>query len=313
MKARLLIAVVAVLGYAILDGPTANATDRYFDNQNGWGDGLWSTAANWDADGCNSGGATGVPGASDHATICTNTFPTIINANAVALKVTVEDKAIIYIDPETADATLTLGNGSNDTSTLEGTKAQIVLLLDDRDIQDPVLKATLQFAASEDHTFTQTGNIEGRDNAARILIESGRSLTIDDAYNSGDYANKVSIVGQLQITGAGEAPAFINDGLVHANKSGTLDVAMSVASAVDDDTTADRVRWKVSSNPSAILRFIGASPASMSGDFIVTTGKLVAGDRDADSDDIDVATTGDLTQTGGEIEVGRNDSFVFSQ
>ena len=323
MKARLLIAVVAVLGYAILDGPTANAANRHFDNNGGIGNGLWSEAINWDATDCNSGGVAAVPKPGDHAIICANQDAYIMDENAVALKVTVRSGAVIYIDPETADATLTLGSsGGDDTSTLEGTGSQIVLMLDNVNPQNPKLVATLKFAASEDHVFTRTGNIEGRDSDAQILIEDGRSLTIDDAYNGGDYANKVSIVGQLRIVGVDEGDGYFhNDGRVEANTSGTLDIAItngwgSVTDTANSGACSDgtpEYRWGVT-NASATLRFLlnmECNDDELLGDFFVTTGVLRFGDSGED-DDIDMDTVGDLCQSGGEIIVGQNDSADFS-
>ena len=112
MKSRILLAAVAFLGYAIIDGPAANA-QVYFDNNDDMGDGLWSTDTNWSATDCHSG-ADGVPGSGDHAIICADLTVTVDDTAAEAQKVTVRNGSMIDIRPANgADATLTLGDGNN--------------------------------------------------------------------------------------------------------------------------------------------------------------------------------------------------------
>ena len=152
--------------------------------------------------------------------------------------------------------------------------------------------ARLAFTCS-DHGLVGSGAIAGQEPDAAIIISA--DVTLKSA---------VDITGSLQIVGAGD---FGNAGRVSANSPyGTLNVA--VTGTVSDGPGA---RWEVGPYAAAVLRFLSVD-ANLSGSFTVTNGMLIAGDRSADTDEIDVCTTGNLTQTGGEIEVGRYDSFSFS-
>ena len=296
MKSRFLIAAVAFLGYAIIDGPAANA-QVYFDNNDDMGDGLWSTDTNWSATDCNSG-ADGVPGSGDHAIICADLTVTVDDTAAEAQKVTVRNGSMIDIRPANgADATLTLGDGNNQTSTLVGT-------IDLNTSPDTTQLGTLFFVASENHTFTRTtattGSIVGHHSNGRLDVPNTSTAIISSDATGGD----VRLRGKLQVTGAG---AFTNNGRVVANVAGTLDFL--ITGTISDN--AGSSRWKVESDAGAVLRF-RVEPAALAGGFVVSEGELRAGiDPDPSGDDIDVCTTGNLSQTDGQIIALVGDSFKF--
>ncbi len=298
MKARLLIAVVAVLGYAILDATPANGEDRHFNPSGYTGTGDWDEITNW-CDTCDNreNCRPGVPTEAESVQICNGKTASVRDDTAEARYVTFESTAsgAIHIDPPgNGNAVLTLGDGTNETSVLSGTIVRI-LLEDGGDYY-----ARLTFYASEEHTFTGTGIIRGEDDDAQIYIQT------DD---TDKMTSQVIIDGQLQFLGAGD---FVNNGLVRANVSGTLDIAMHPTNASVTDDAADR--WEVSDNSGAKLRFLWDDDVTaFLGNFTVSNGQLIAGDRADDIDVINVATSGNLTQTGGEIVVGLNDSFVFSE
>lgn len=150
--------------------------------------------------------------------------------------------------------------------------------------------STLAFTTN-DHEVTGSGKIKGQ-NDAIIEIASGVTFTSD-----------VKITGRLKIQGTGN---FTNEGSVTADDgSGALDIM--VTGTIDDSATAN---WKVKKSGASLI--FREEPASLQGDFTVSDGTLQAGDDLAPGDDIDVVTTGHLTQTGGKIIAGVNDSFVFN-
>lgn len=198
----------------------------------------------------------------------------IVSGNITVNCVQIERGGQLWIE---AGCTLTLtGPGP---STVDG---DIVLLSN---------ASVLKFAIS-DHTVTGSGKIKGQDNEAKIEIALGVTFT-----------NDAKITGALQIAGAGN---FVNDGHVTADRhSGTLDIL--VGGTIDDTGSAS---WEVENSTTATLRFT-AEPACLDGAFTVTWGTLRAG-MDSPFDDIDVITTGHLTQTSGKIVAGANDSFTFN-
>lgn len=149
--------------------------------------------------------------------------------------------------------------------------------------------STLEIAGS-DHALVGSGAIIGLNSSADILIGDGLTFT-----------SEITIEGMLQIVpsiGAGPT-RFINGagGLVHATRAGTLDLNVD---ALDDGTNTSPGDWQVSTNASALLKFSTGS-ALLSGNFNVSAGTL-------DIDD-DVTTIGDLTFTGGKIDVASGKSF----
>lgn len=292
MKSRLFVFVagVAFLGYGIIDPTPANAADKYAHNSGDWsGDNIWYTEP------CDEepGEDAGEPSASEDATICPDVVVTVCNALGVAKTVTLEGPSNptgstrIDIDPEAADATLTLGSGESPLTSTLNSNTKIRLRAHASNI------ATLRFVAAN-HTVARvngSGDIVGYDDDARIVID-GVALT-----------SQVNIKGCLDIMDGTSAGSFINQGSVIANASGTLDIAVTT---IDD--TAGSGRWRVRIWSTAVLRFL-EEPDCLDGDFVVSTGTLRAGGDGGD--DIDVVTTGDLTQTGGQIEAGVDDSFCF--
>lgn len=155
--------------------------------------------------------------------------------------------------------------------------------------QGDAVSPVLAFAIT-DHTITGSGKIKGESDLAGIEIASRVTLI-----------NQGRITGYLRITGPGR---FLNEGSVTADGWGTLDI--DVSGGVDDNV---RARWEVIA-PDASLRFL-EQPGCLEGNFTVTAGTLSAGSGVGD-DDIDVVTTGRLTQTGGSVVAGVDDSFTFN-
>ena len=139
-------------------------------------------------------------------------------------------------------------------------------------------------------TLSGSGLIKGQDHGAHISLSNSVTLT-----------SGITIEGALQIRAC--CGTFINGatGLVHANRSSGDKVLMLYDGTFDD---ADGAEWKVSNHADAILRFSVAA-TGLEGDFTVHDGTL---DIDAS-----VCTTGDLSFTGGKIDVASACSAKFSQ
>jgi len=143
----------------------------------------------------------------------------------------------------------------------------------------------LSITSSATITYTETaGKIEGQDDGAKITVGSGITFTSD-----------INIVGAMQIDAT--SATFLNHGLVHANRDGTLKLA---SGTVDDSDGA--VRWQVS-HADAVLWF-NVAAGDLEGNFDVSAGTL-----DIDED---VTTTGSLTHTGGTIDVASGKCFTYS-
>jgi hypothetical protein len=169
--------------------------------------------------------------------------------------------------------TLTLtGCGGQDTSAVDG---RVIL-------NGPTSVLRI---ASNDHTLTGQGYVQGRHNFARIEIGSARTV------NSG-----ITIEGMLQICPAPGASntTFVNasGGRVRANTAGTLDVAPDVVLGAGD--------WQVSASGSAVLQFTTGSHC-LGGDFEVDAGRL--------NILADVCTSGVLNFQAGEIDVAAESKF----
>ena len=176
----------------------------------------------------------------------------------------------------TGTGTLILnGNNGNDTSTIVGR------------IELSASGATLRIATN-DHTFSGTGCIDGQDNGAKIEIATSTTLT-----------STTTIEGNCQILPVLDATSttFINSGTVHANNPGTLDLAVHSLGSPSG-------AWRVSTSASAILEFSVGS-TTMTGRFDVDAGKVTVEDN--------VDTNGVLDFQGGTIDVASGAYFKASQ
>ena len=303
MRSILALTVVAFLGYGIIDAAPANA-EKFF-NPSGpsanWDDNVWNSTS------CSTSGSEGPPASTEAATICDGHVAQVDDTGDEALRVTLEsptgeNPTRIDIDPDAANATLTLGSGEIAlTSTIEADSE--IRLMDDPSEGTNV--ARLKFV-DVDHLVTGAGEIVGQDSLA----------VIDVPPDAGDeLESRVTIKGALKISGAGD---FLNNGTVLANLAGgTLDMLVSgtlydtcIASAV----TNSNYRWGVN-HATATLRFnqdLNDSDSNdLFGHFWVNAGVLRMG-TDSPADDIDLAVRRDLLHEGGSIVVGTNDSIAFN-
>lgn len=106
-----------------------------------------------------------------------------------------------------------------------------------------------------------TGSIVGQNDWAEIYIQGGETFT-----------NNATIEGQLIIKSGISTviTTLVNNGLIHANVSGTLEIANTVTigalTAIDLD-----YEWTADTSSAAILKFSGANTSCINrGDFLVT-------------------------------------------
>lgn len=310
MKSRSILTVAALFAAAlfILDVPAAMATDFTWD---GSASTAWNNPANWTA-------GSGYPDDSgDTATIPSSSVknePTV-NVNVTVGSVTVQANRTLTLTADLTTGSLTMEcdgivttgantltitnsggltintggllnvNGAGEvrltgggTHTINGTAADIGLRLS-------VDGSTLRIYDAN-VTLTGTGYVEGRNNGAQILITDGETLT-----------NEITIEGSLQICGPG---TLDNEGLVEATRANNEnDNKLECYSGTfSGGTTGD---YKVNT-ASAYLTFrAGGDFDGMSADFIVGAGTLDVNES--------VCTTGDLTFTGGTIDVIASESF----
>lgn len=241
-------------------------------------DNTWNDGSNWKSNALCQGADAGVPTAADKVTILSGKTCNVDVSAAEADHIVVESTATLQID---TGNTLTLdGDGNLGVSTITGT------------IKLEGSSSTLAII-THNQTFAGTGQIIGGDNGARITISAFEKLT-----------NEATIEGKLAIVPAtaGDDATFRNAGTVHANASGTLHVNTKF---VED--TAGTDRWKVSTSTSAILRFnpTNTTIPTIDGDFVVSNGTL-------DVDNKGFLTHGDLSMTGGTIDVASGALVNFS-
>ena len=150
------------------------------------------------------------------------------------------------------------------------------------------LWGTLEIA-DNDVTLKGDGWITGEIAGALVLINDALTLT-----------NQITIDGVLQITepaGGAANTAFVNNGTVRANASGTLEISI-------DSLGISAGRWEVGTNSSAVLKLNhGSSVRTHSGDFTVADGATLDVNET-------VTTTGDLTFTSGTLRVAAGESFT---
>jgi hypothetical protein len=228
------------------------------------GSGDWDTVGTWqywDGDSWETPGSA--PSASTFVTIQTGHDIDIDTSPEYADHITVEAGAQLDIE---AGRTLTLDGSDRSVSSVVGT------------INLEGSGAKLIFTTN-DQTLVGGGSIDGQNDGAAIEMATSTTLT-----------NTTTITGNLQITpiSGASSTTFINNGVVHANNAGTLEVhpnEIGVSSGV----------WQVSSSVDAILWIRAASAGSHGGSINVFRGTLDV--------DYNFTTTGNLTFTGQTIDV----------
>ncbi len=308
MKSRILLAAVAFLGYAIIDGKAANAATRYYHSNAD----AWATARAWDDADCAGSGSDGVPAGGDSIVICAgktvtmtvaHSAPTLhIEQNSVfitaAKVVTVTGSGGLDIDPaateQDAPGLLRVSASGGEVKLSGGGSHPI-----DGEIRVEVGNARLHIITSDatlSSSASPSGLVNGQNDAAEIKIDN---VTLTSA---------IEMHGRMRFVDGASAGSFINQGKVIANAAnGTLDY--QITGTIDD--TSGSGRWQVTAS-GAFLRFL-EEPAAMEGSFTVSNGMLQAGDDVAPGDDIDVVTAGDLSHTGGKIKALVGDSFTFNE
>lgn len=309
MKSRFLIAVVAFLGYAIIDGQAASAADTpryYIDTAND----DWSDGDNWDSVGCTVSANPDVPASGDSIIICPNTKVTMVSPGHSAPTVRVEEDGVLLTSTfiltvsgfggldidravsEGADPGILRVSGEAGEVKLNGGGAHPI----DGHLKLEALNARLNVIDSNATLGVSpfAGSIIGSHDGA-VILSDGVTLT-----------NEINIEGAMVIKDANSG-TFLNYGVVNANASGgTLDMQ---ATTIDDNDTAE---WKVEDQSDARLLFT-VEPDPLEGDFTVRNGILQAGLDPAGADNINVVTEGTLThETAGEIRVLVDDSFHFN-
>ena len=287
MKRNTILTTAALFAAAlfILDNPAAYAGTYYF--HAGGGSGNWSDGSKWYQTACNSGSTGTVPGAGDRAVICAgqtcNVDIAVDESNPFgAVADTIDVQGTLNIQD---GKTLTLDNNNdNVAATPDGSVVAGTL-----NLQYTSSASELAFITS-DHTLTGAGSIVGANHATLITLGS----------NSLDLESQITIAGALQITESGTptTTSFKNGsgGCVDADTSGTLEIVTV------DSIAAGSGEWKVTAS-GANLKFSVAATGE-SGAFTVSAGTL----------DIDqnVTTTGDLTFTGGTIDVASGKTYQAS-
>jgi hypothetical protein len=258
------ILTTAAFAAVILLVPAASAQDTGDYRSVGSGD--WDTVGTWeywDGDSWETPGSA--PSASTYVTIQAGDQVDIAaeDSNALADHITVESTGTLNVE---AGRTLTVDGSDNSVSSVDGTI----------NLEGSGSKLVI---TTNNHTLVGGGSIDGQNAAAAIEIATNMTLT-----------NTAAITGNLLITPVSEATGttFINNGVVHANNAGTLYIgpdSIGVSSGV----------WQVSTSESAVLQIDASSANSHSGSVNVFNGLL-----DVDND---FATTGNLTFTGGSIDV----------
>jgi hypothetical protein len=277
---RMLLTTAALCAAVMI--PFANAGTQTW-RADAVGSSNWNNAANW----------TASDGASEDAVPTSADLVVFPDKTSGTYTVTM-DAAPGYaqrIDMH-SDATLSIGSyrldvGSADTSPAQSSTINGQVLLTSS-------SSILRFVY--DHSVSGSGSITGSNNSASIEIGDTKLLT-----------SYTTIQGALQIVDDSSDPnavtvgSFTNSGLVHANVSGTLKLA--VAGTVDDGNVvvdSDDDRWQSSSDGSATLWLssdIGTLD-SLDGDFLLSDGTIKI--------DKALTTLGQLYMTGGTFDVNEN-------
>lgn len=148
--------------------------------------------------------------------------------------------------------------------------------------------STFQIATT-DHALIGDGSVDGEHSSAFVII--GERLTL---------TSEITLEGLLQIVPAKQATGttFINNGAVDANNSGTLELNVH---NLDDGSNNVTGTWRVGTSSSAVLKVqVGST---------LLTGGVTVADGTLDIDE-NLCTAGDLTFTGGRIDVAPGKSFT---
>jgi len=275
----------------MIGGTVANAAIKTWDRGAGTND--TNTGGNWNPD--------GVPSTTDFVVIppCgTNTdisgCPTM-NAAHTWLGLRIEKEGTLTVGANTLTVTSAGSLFIEDAGSLSLNSATSVAVLSGGGVYvvDGLVDLTgagakVQFTTA-DAVLSGNGRIRGSDETAKLEIGSGLRFT-----------NRAVIEGALEIDKvSGTEPTFINDGLVHANRSGTPFIL-----TLDDVAVRGHGEFRIGpGNSSDEMYFTSAVTATqLDADFAMYTGIL---DIDAD-----VVTAGRLYFVDGVIEVAQGVVFI---
>jgi len=288
----LLIAMAALLGLSIIDGGAAYAA-TYTSTPPG---GPWSDEDTWTP-------AGGPPDGDDTAIIARGAPVTVDDALRAAWEVIVQDGATLDFYVAATDTTLTIG-GTGRGLKVEpmgviqvnqaDTKTGLLILQNSNARHVIEGRLTLDKANSELRINTYSTVIAG---GGRIVGENSTARIGVDAV---ELKCESTVEGALTIEGpggSGTTGTFINDGLVHANRTSSPWII-----ACDDVIFKGSGEYRVGSNSSSEINFEpGVQATTMAANFTDGGGTL-------DMDD-DVITTGHFSFVSGTLEVASGKVF----
>ncbi|MCH8824786.1 MAG: hypothetical protein IH984_14910 [Planctomycetes bacterium] len=238
----------------------------------------WRDTGNWSSVACDHG----YPVSGDIAIIVqvtTGLPPVIDDQDEVVATLTVNSGGVLTITGQmlTLDGTAQhdidgVVNLASDASNsvLKVTGADVTM-----DITGQILlkasKSVLAFTA--DATVDGDGSIEGQHNDARIEIAN--SILTSSMLIQGKMSVKMDIVAA--------SAAFVNDGTIRANQSGTLCLGASVSLSGSGN-------FEISTNSNAVLKF-NADATGLTGNF-----RLCRDAKILIADGVDISTTGCLDE-----------------
>ncbi len=286
------LALTIALAMFIIDGVAAMADTHVFeeDVDDGSGNYLWQTAANWDLG--------SVPSAGDEAEIRNGLTAVVRGTSDICGFVDIQGNGEVVVE---ASAKLTLdGNGTARTSAiasdarlyLEGSGAELAVI-------------------DDDHTLSGAGKVVGQDDAAKITVTTGETLT--NSLTAVDPST-AGITGHLEISGAGN---FTNNGIVNADTGGESAARLKIAvTGTLEDTTGDH--WMATA-ANSILSFDSAL-VTISADGMLSGNFVISGSSSAEIENHEqcLRTEGRLEMSDGLLDVqecltmGDNTNYFMS-
>lgn len=254
MKSRIFATALAIVGLAIIDAQVASATDKVWNGTSA----DFNDSGNW--------APTGVPAGGDVLRVPQTGNDPVLDADITVGSLT--------IGPD-----VTLTTGAFDL-TISGPGG---LIIESGGVLDvDAAGGFLILTGGGVHTIHGTVNLADfsattfRITTADVVLNGGGKIVGRSTANAAIELNAVTLVSRVIIEGkltiglAGAAGTFINEGMVHANVAGTLDLT--------DNTYRDGHTgvYAVSSNASAILNFAAniVDATEIASDFFVAAGRL---------------------------------------
>lgn len=269
------ILTTAAIAAVLLIGANVQAADNTFTNAAGGN--TWNTAGNWSR--------ASVPDDTDNAVIPSGQTCNVNIAAAEADSVKVEGTLNIP-----ANTKLTLDGSTNSTSFVSGL-GRIYLQGSASELNFTTTDQTISYGSSP-------GEIIGLNDSAIISVDDDPNETLTE------LTNKITISGSLTIAVADAT--FDNDGIVRADRNnGAGDQKLTCVTGTY--TGSSTGTYKVTASGSTLL-FSSTITDATTG--LATNFEVVDGTLDID---VDVSTTGDLSFTGGRIEVDDDAWFRINQ